>query len=143
MFQAIVYNGCLYTFTLLAKLEEKSGDARWMRFSEQEYNKLKLNDAEFSYNNNLYDIISSKTEKDTISLLCKVDAKEKDCLEKLIEGFKQTKTKKYISFNFVGDAMHAYDILINRHITDAIKHIYFSSSLQLLHMERTIPPPKA
>jgi hypothetical protein len=143
MFQAIVYNGCLYAFTLLAKFEEKTGNAQWISFSEQQYSKLKLNDTEFSYNNNMYDIISSKTENGTISLLCKVDAKEKDFLEKLIEGFKQSKTKKYIAFTFLGDTTRLFEFLIGINHVDVIKHLCFSSSIQEKILDRTIPPPKA
>jgi hypothetical protein len=142
MFQAVVYNGCLYAFTLLAKFEEKTVNAQWITFSEQQYSKLKLNDTEFSYNNNLYDIISSKTENGTISLLCKVDGKEKDFLEKLIEGFKQSKTKKYIAFTFVADTIKSFEFLIGINDANTIKHLCFSSSIQEKILERTIPPPK-
>jgi predicted DNA-binding antitoxin AbrB/MazE fold protein len=143
MFQAIIFNGCLYTFSLLAKFEEKIGNAQWISFSEQQYDKLKLNETEFLYNNNMYDIISFKTENGIIKLLCKVDAKEKDFLERLIEGFKQSKAKRYIAFIFVGDIIKSFQFLIDIKITDNIKHFYFSSAIQQNSLERIIPPPKA
>jgi PDZ domain-containing secreted protein len=142
MFQAVVFNLFLYTFTLAAKYEEKTGNAQWIEFTEQEYSKLKLNETEFTYNDNLYDIITSKREGGTIKLLCKIDAKEKDFLEKLIEGFKQNKTKKLISFSFVGE-MNTPDEFISYIYNDSkAKHICFKSSVLESSLERTIPPPK-
>ncbi len=142
MFQAIVYNGCLYAFTLLAKFEEKTGNAQWISFSELQYSKLKLNDTEFSYNNNLYDVINSKAENGTIKLLCKVDAKEKDFLEKLIEGFKQNKTKKHIGFLVIAELTKCYKLVANTSNSNTIKHICFISSILDNSLERSIPPPK-
>ncbi|HEX7415207.1 MAG TPA: hypothetical protein VF411_14270, partial [Bacteroidia bacterium] len=96
LFQVLGFNLFLYGFTLLSKHEEKAGTALWMEFTERQYAKLKLNESEFTYNNNLYDVITSKKENGNIQLFCKIDAKEKDFLEKLIESFKQSKTKKLI-----------------------------------------------
>ena len=142
MFQALVFNTVLYSFTLLAKLEDKTENAKWLEFSEKEYSQLKLNDTEFSYQNNLYDVLETKVQNGKVKLFCSVDAKEKDFLERLIEGFRQSKTKKFIAFAFVGDTIKVIDFLIRINNADAIKHLCFSSSIQEKSLERTIPPPK-
>jgi len=142
LFQALIFNVCLYTFTLLVKFEEKTGNKQWIEFSETEYSKLKLNETEFSYNNNLYDIIQSKTENGTIKLLCKIDTKEKDLLEKLIESFKNSKTKKNISFSFLGEINNSNEFLSNFNSNSALKHTFFITSITEKSLGKTTPPPK-
>ena len=143
LFQALIFNICLYTFTLLVKFEEKTGNAQWIDFSIKDYNKLKLNKTEFSYNNNLYDIIQSKTENGSIKLLCKIDAKEKDLLEKLIENFKSSKTKKNISFSFIGEINYSSEFLSYIYTNSTLKHDVFTASIIEKSLDRTTPPPKA
>jgi len=142
VFQALVFNLFLYTYTLLVKYEEKAGNTQWMEFTEQQYSKLKLNETEFTYNNNLYDIIGSKKENGVIKLLCKADAKEKDLLEKLIEGFKQSKTKKLTSFLFLGELKTPDELLLFINNAPKTKHTCFVSYTLESSLERTIPPPK-
>ncbi len=143
IFQVLAYNLFLYTFTLLVKYEGKTGKAQWIEFTEQQYSKLKLNETEFTYNDNLYDIITSQKESGAIKLLCKIDAKEKDLLEKLIEGFKQNKAKKLISFSFMGEVAIVHGFLSKLTSYQTIKHTYFISSVLNKSLEKTIPPPKA
>jgi len=134
---------CLYTFTLLAKFEEKNANTQQLEFSEQQYAKLKLNDTEFLYNNNLYDIVSSKTENGNIKLLCKVDAKEKDFLEKLIEGFKQSKIKKQISFSFIAEVHKPLSLKAQLASSSDVKHFAITSNVLKNSSDKTTPPPKA
>lgn len=141
LFQALVFNLFLYGFTLLSKHEDKTGTALWMEFTQQQYGKLKLNESEFTYHNTLYDILISKEENGNIKLLCKIDAKEKDLLEKLIEGFKQSKTKKLISFSFLGEMNTPCEFIIH-HSCFIIHNSYFISTILKSSIERTIPPPK-
>jgi hypothetical protein len=143
IFQAIVFNLFLYTFTLLAKFEEKTGNVQWIEFTEQQYSKLKLNESEFTYNNNMYDVVSSKKGNGTIKLLCKIDEKEKDLLEKLIENFKHSKTKKYITFSFLGEIIPLCDFISYLNNDSKTKHSCFISSIIENSLERTVPPPKA
>lgn len=142
LFQALIFNCCLSTFTLLVKLEEKTAYANWIEFPEQVYSKFKLNETEFSYNNNLYDVISSKTENGNIKLLCKIDAKEKDLLEKLIENFKRSKTKKCVSFSFIGNINHSSKFLSYINNVSTLKHHFFITSIIEKSLDRTTPPPK-
>jgi len=143
LFQALVFNLCLYTFTLLAKFEVNDAKIQQLEFSEQQYDTLKLNDTEFLYNNNLYDIVSSKTENGTIKLLCKTDAKEKDFLEKLIEGLKQSKTKKQASFSFVTELHKSVNLKTQMLHSGNIKYICFATHVLKSSKNKTTPPPKA
>lgn len=143
LFQALVFNLCLYSFTILAKYDENCAKTQQLEFSPQQYAKLKLNETEFSYNNNLYDIISSKTENRVIKLLCKVDAKEKDFLEKLIEGFKQSKTKKQISFSFLAELHKPFSLKAQPIHSGDLKHLAITSCVLKNNNDKTTPPPKA
>ena len=143
LFQTLLFNACLYTLTLLVKYEEKSGHMEWIEFSEQQFEKIKLNESEFLYLDNLYDVFEIKKEAGTVRLLCKIDAKEKDFLEKLIEGFKQSKNKKCMALSFLGDFIKSGKLLLGKNNHSVIKRTYFISSLLEKSLEQTIPPPKA
>ena len=54
MFQALVFNLFLYALTVLVKYEEKTGSIELIEFTEKQYSQLKINDTEFTYNNNLF-----------------------------------------------------------------------------------------
>ena len=143
LFQALVFNLCLYSFTLLAKFDENHAKTQQLEFTEQQYAKLKLNETEFLYNNNLYDVISSKTENGTIKLLCKSDAKEKDFIEKLIDGFKQSKTKKQISFSFLAELHKSHNFKTQPIYSGNVSHVSLTTSVLTSSLSRTTPPPKA
>lgn|GEM_PF-1616202 len=143
LFQAVVFNIFLYSFVLLAKFDENNAKTQQLEFSEQQYAQLKLNETEFLYNNNLYDIVSSKTENGTIKLLCKTDAKEKDFLEKLIDGFKQSKTKKQISFSFLAELHKPFQVKTQALLSGNIKHLSVTSCVLKHSNDKTTPPPKA
>jgi hypothetical protein len=143
LFQALVFNLCLYSFTLLAKFEINAAKIQQLEFSEQEYDKLKLNETEFLYNNSLYDIVSSKTENGTIKLFCKADAKEKDFLEKLIESFKNSKTKKQVSFSFLAELHKPINLKTQPLYCANIKHSFFTTHVLKSSKNKTTPPPKA
>ena len=134
---------CLYSFTLLAKFEKNNTNIQQLEFSEQQYANLQLNQSEFLYNNNLYDVISSKIESGTIKLICKVDAKEKDFLEKLIEGFKHAKGKKQISFSFLAEVHKPFSIKTQALYSGSIKHLDVISLVLKNSSNKTTPPPKA
>ena len=70
--------------------------------SQSQYKKLKwLDEDEFSFGNYMIDVKEEKKEGDKIILICKVDLKEKDFLEKLIEHTKNSTTKKTSGFSFL------------------------------------------
>jgi len=143
LFQAVVFNVFLYGFTILAKYDENHAKIEQLEFSPQQFAKLKLNQSEFTYNNNLYDVISSKTENGTIKLLCKVDTKEKDFLEKLIEDFKQGKTKKQISFSFLAELHKPFSLKTQPMHSGNIKHLAITSCVLKTSNDKTTPPPRA
>lgn len=142
LFQAVVFNVFLYGFTILAKYDENHAKIEQLEFSPQQFVKLKLNQSEFTYNNNLYDVISSKTENGAIKLLCKVDAKEKDFLEKLIEAFKQNKTKKQISFSFLAELHKTFSLKTQPMHSSNIKHLTVTSCILKNSTDKTTPPPR-
>ena len=144
LFRALVFNLCLYTFILLVKFDENNAKTQQLEFSEQQYAQLKLNETEFSYNNNLYDIVSSKIENGTVKLLCKADAKEKYFLEKLIDGFKQSKTKKQISFSFLAELHKPFQVKTQALHSGNIKYHTITTNCVLKHTnDKTTPPPRA
>ncbi len=143
LFQAVVFNVFLYGFTILAKYDENHAQIQQIEFTLDQFAKLKLNQSEFTYNNNLYDVISSKTENGIIKLLCKVDAKEKDFLEKLIEGFKQSKTKKQISFSFLAELHKPFQVKTQALHSGNIKHFIVASCVLKNNNDKTTPPPRA
>ena len=132
----------MYGFVLMAKWEEKTGDIQHLVFSEKEYNERKLNEREFLYNNNMFDILSVKKEKQQYFLTCIQDKKEKDFLERLMEGIKQTKTKKCLAFSLLCDACvdNSFDWLLQtKQVT-----VWYSYSENQLKKYSLIdaPPPK-
>jgi len=133
---------CLYTLTLLAKHDENNAKIQQLEFTEQQFAKLKLNNSEFLYGNNLYDVVSSKTENSMVKLLCKTDAKEKDFLEKLIEGFKQSKTKKQISFSFLAELHKSLNLKTQPIHSGNVNHVSLTTSVLTSSLSRTTPPPK-
>ena len=142
LFQVVVFNLFLYSLSILAKYEENHAQLEQLEFTAEQFAKLKLNQSEFSYNNNLYDVISSKTENNNITLLCKVDAKEKDFLEKLIEAFKQGKTKKQISFSFLAEVHKPFSAKTQPVHCGNLKHIAVTSCVLKSTNDKTTPPPK-
>lgn len=142
LFQAVVFNVFLYSFTILAKYDENHAKIQQIEFTVEQFAKLKLNQSEFTYNSNLYDVISYKTKKGTIKLLCKVDAKEKDFLEKLIEAFKQNKTKKQISFSFLAELHKPFSLKTQPTHSGNIKHLAVTSCILKNSNDKTTPPPR-
>lgn len=142
LFQTLAFQGCLAAIHLADRLEEESTDAQWLSFPEKEFAKYSLNDSEFLYNNNMYDVISQKTGNGTITLLCKMDAKEKELLEKILENFKHSKSKKELSFSFYGD-ISTIEGLLFRPAKASSRYGFFHAPLRQQAIEKYAPPPKA
>jgi len=143
IFQAVVFNLFLYSLSILAKYDENHAQIEQLEFTAAQFAQLKLNQNEFTYNNNLYDVISSKTENNSVILLCKVDAKEKDFLEKLIEAFKQGKTKKQITFSFVAEVHKPFSVKEQSIHSGNLKHLTVTSCVLKNSNDKTTPPPRA
>ena len=93
-FQAVLFNVFLYGFILSVKVDENkfSQGVQQFSFTQKQYQKLQwLNSSEFVFGNYLFDVKEIKKEKNKTILLCKVDLKEKDFLEKLVEHTKNNK----------------------------------------------------
>ena len=144
-FQAVLFNGFLYGFILTVKLDEGkyAQGLQSMSLSQDQYKKLQwLNKDEFSFGKYLIDVKEEKKSGDKIILSYKVDLKEKDFLEKLIEHARNSKNKKAAGFAFPYKVTEPDAINFSTQITTVKYNSHFVSILEA-QPERFSPPPKA
>jgi hypothetical protein len=142
IFQVLIYNVFLFGVILFAKLDD-SGYTEQITMSVDQYAKLNWhNEHEFSINSFLFDAKELKKTKDHVTLVYKIDVKEKNSLEKLLEDFKRSKNKKIAFFAGVYNISEPYELTF---VTDN-KKTFFTEPLVSINepaIEKTSPPPKA
>ncbi len=141
-FQALLFNAFLYGVILSAKIDE-GGYTKQITLLHDQYKNLNwLNKTEFLFGNYLFDVKEIKNGKDEIVLLCKVDLKEKNFLEKLADDIKHSKNKKTATFSFVYKVSEPYQL---NFITESKKMCYPKIIISIAEIvkDKSSPPPKA
>ena len=144
-FQAVIFNVLLYGFILTVKLDDGkyAQGLQSISLTKEQYKKLQwLNKDEFSFGKYLIDVQEEKRVGDKITLSYKVDLKEKDFLEKLMEHAKNSKNKKSAGFVFPYKVAEPDAINFISQIT-TVKYNTKCVSILEAQQERSSPPPKA
>lgn len=147
VFQTIIFNAFLFIGVVAAKMEAselKEGSSELV-FSKTQYKKVQwLNESEFTLGGNLYDLKEMYKDGDKTILVCKMDLKEKDVLEKLVEFFKHTKNKKSISFSFLLGLNKSNELLTYQFKKEVFHHKEYTSSFPIKTcLDKIAPPPRA
>ncbi|HKC67907.1 MAG TPA: hypothetical protein VKG26_06730 [Bacteroidia bacterium] len=128
----------------MAKIEAnefKEGTTRLILTESQYKNVQWINTSEFIFDGNLYDLKEAQKSIDKTILVCKMDVKEKDFLEKLIEAFKQSKTKKNVAFSFTAKLTNPITVSHFFYIDCILNHTT-NYSLLAIRVSKNTPPPK-
>jgi len=144
-FQAVLFNIFLYGSILTVKLDENkySQGLQSVSLTQKQYKKLQwLNEDEFSFGNYMFDVKETRKIEDRVVLICKVDLKEKDFLEKLTEHAKSSKNKKTSGFSFPFKISEPHSINYISYNT-FLKHKNSVVSILETQQDRSSPPPKA
>lgn len=100
---------------------------------------------EIIYNNNLYDIVDVKIEKENKFFVCVNDEKENDLLSLFCKNFKKnSQTKKQISFPLslvYCQSIHQIDIFFSNIISNK-KYFTYNNSMFFIFSKKNYPPPK-
>ena len=129
----------------MLKLDEDkfSQGLQSISLTKNQYKKLQwLNEDEFSFGNYMFDVKEIKKTNDKVVLLCKVDLKEKDFLEKLTEHAKNSKNKKASGFSFPFKVSEPHSIKFISQGT-FFKHKNNIVSILETQHDKSSPPPKA
>jgi hypothetical protein len=146
LFQAVLFNAFLYGFILSVKIAENNDHEgiQHIALSQKQYEKLQwLNEDEFSFGNYLIDVKEVKTQGDYLLLSYKVDLKEKDFLEKLIDHVKHSKNKKasFVSIEYkITESLRVLSPANTENTSYKILPVTMPPGAGL---DKTVPPPKA
>ncbi|MBS1645929.1 MAG: hypothetical protein JST67_01175 [Bacteroidetes bacterium] len=128
----------------LCKVEQKNGVPICFSFSQQEFSKMALNESEFLFHKNRYDIISIAKEKNRVHITCQKDEKESDILEKISEHIAHQKKSGKPIFSFFTHFLPEENKtqLPFKHITSFEKSVADCFCVITQYIDYISPPPK-
>jgi hypothetical protein len=144
-FQAVLFNVFLFGFILSEKMnkDKYAEGTQTLTLTLKQYKNLQwLSRDEITLDNFLIDVKEVKKVGNKVTLICKIDIKEKDFTDSLIDYLKNTKNKKSAGFSSVYEVSGPSEVIFIAQVK-TILHKNNSVSVFETLQGKSSPPPKA